>query len=295
MDGCIRLELEDDRNSRVRGSIIVHSSNRNLKSCLTSGTGRNVVVANVEHGVCSVSLIFSTSAHEKRTESGNDLVVGGGRSIVDVNRDGLAVDGRRTGISNALLGSTVGVARARDLVVGVSLQCQSVELTIVLDRNKVVVLAGRIAHRANNLGQVGDHAVILVSIVIVIEGIREGVAISIAVLRLTGVALNEVDRDVAVGIIGRGERVLIVTIQRLAINSSMTTLDNAVLEGNNIEGVVLGIASLTIDLQGAFQSSIVSELDFAGNAVDIALNDPRTVGQGVSALLDRKSVGRERV
>ncbi len=63
---------------------------------------------------------------------------------------------------------------------------------------------------------------------------------------------------------------------------------NAVLKLHNVElvgcGSVLDVAAISI-AQGVLQSVIVSELDFAGNAVDIALNDPRTVGQGVSALL----------
>lgn len=47
---------------------------------------------------------------------------------------------------------------------------------------------------------------------------------------------------------------------------------------------MLDVALISIT-QGVLQSVIVSELDFAGNAVDIALDDPSTVGQGVSALL----------
>ena len=65
----------------------------------------------------------------------------------------------------------------------------------------------------------------------------------------------------------------------------MTLLHNAVLESNDVERVGLGLTRNAVHRQGALQSSIVSELDFAGNAVDIALNDPRTVGEGVSALL----------
>ena len=71
----------------------------------------------------------------------------------------------------------------------------------------------------------------------------------------------------------------------------MTIPHNAVLKLHNVElvgcGSVLDVAAISI-AQGVLQSVIVSELDFAGNAVDIALNDPRTVGQGVSALLTVK-------
>ena len=147
------------------------------------------------------------------------------------------------------------------------------------------MLVGRIAHRANNLGQVGDHAVILVSAIVVIERISEGVTIRIVLLHSASSTLNDVDRDVAIGVIGGGKRVVCITLQLLTVGDDVTALDNAILKSDNIERVVHRIASLTTDLQGVLQSVKVSELDFAGNAVNIALDDPRTVGEGVSALL----------
>ncbi len=193
------------------------------------------------------------------------------------------------GVGDNTICTSVGVARARDLVVGVSLDAQTVLSSTAGDIHEVILLIARIAHRADHLGHstLGDHAVILTRASIIVEGAVEGVNVctSRSVL-LTG---DEVDIVALAGLIGSRERVIRIISDHCAVGRNHVAIPhNAVLKLHNVElvgcGSVLDVAAISI-AQGVLQSVIVSELDFAGNAVDIALNDPRTVGQGVSALL----------
>lgn len=283
---CSTIVTHHGNNCVGRQLIVVHGGEGNGGTIVATG-GEIITIPRLVLVVGVTLFPRHGSSDLARVEQGSNTI-DGGIDILDNSGACRSRASRNRQVGDVDAGDHGAVSSAV-LVVSVGLRAETVALAgRVVDVHEVVVLINRIAHRADNLGQVSDHAVILAAVSVIVEGVAEVVADRAGdLINLVGLA-RLVGGGKSVGFrsgraVNSGGNDL--SIQSLARSHSVTLLHNAVLESDDVERVGLGLTRNAVHRQGALQSSIVSELDFAGNAVDIALNDPRTVGEGVSALL----------